>query len=216
MKRVPESLEYTGVWGRTNVKLKTRPMKKVSIFVIKLLSGFLATVWLSTQSQGQTIPNRIDMDKDSEQLSKEISYMTDRATKLRTHSRLAEGETREVMLRDAEILEKECLVKQLKYNHLHYNNHLKLVDENHSTITSLQKAVAGNENQMHIKFLLEASEKNAQSAEEIFQEATSQPNQVLKLASLENAVEKVSLARNQQDEAIVLLKRGNGKIAKDR
>jgi hypothetical protein len=194
-------------------------MKKVSIFVIKLLSSFILCVWLSLHLQAQkagSSPFTAAENKDSEQLAKEIIYMSDRAAKLRTHSRLAEGETRDLMLRDAAILEGECLAKQLKYSQLYYGENLQAVEKNRAIIVDLQKTSAANENQMHIKFLLDASEKNTHSASEIYEEASSQPNQVLKLASLENAAEKIDLAREQQEEAIVLLKRGSTKIAKDR
>jgi hypothetical protein len=146
-------------------------------------------------------------------LLKESNSLNAKAARLRLESQSCETVTKTEKLLEASRLEKQAALKQVEAGEINFSMNTGFYRENLAQVRKIRPLVAGSDNRMHIEFLIADSEKNHRLSQQMAEESRAQQKPALKLASLENAQDKILLALRQQHEIMELLPKKDRGIA---
>lgn len=183
-------------------------MTTISSSFIKLSGSIIVTVSLAfgLSAQSATKSSLANTASESEKLMQEADRMQVQADLLRQNAMNCSGEAKRMMNVEAGAIEKIANEKRYKSLNLSFEEKLKVVIDNDQKIEKFRGMIVAQKHKSHTKFLVEDSRKNRRQAEELFQESRAGSNLSFQLGSIENALEKIQLALNQQLNIFLLLK----------
>jgi len=176
-------------------------------FFLSLLSGWSP---LNAQSSAKETPAiRIEAKK----LEAESDRHYQEAEQVRNTAATTKGETAAMLLQEAAALEKLADEKHCRSLKMQYEDRSAIAKVNDVKIERYRSLILANRHKVHTQFLVEESRKNLRMAEELFMEGNAHANLATQEGSLDNALEKLNKALNQQLDIFIMLKEEEGKVA---
>ncbi len=193
-----------------NMNTRTR---SIVAFLSLLSLTVIGNFPLASQSSAKETPA---IRTEAKRLVAESEKHYQEAEQLRASAVSTKGETFSLLLEEAAALETLAVEKHCRSLKLQYEDRHSIATINDQKIEKYRALILANRHKVHTQFLVEESRKNIRLAEELYLEGNAIANPALQEGSLDNALEKLNKALNQQLDIFIMLKEEDGKVASGR
>lgn len=176
---------------------------------------FLTFSWtgiISLKAQSSAIESPA-LRSEAKKLEAESERHYQEAEQIRNSAAATKGETAKMLSDEAVALEKLAADKHCRSLKMQYEDRHNIAKTNDQKIEKYRAVILAHKHKVHTQFLVEESRKNLRMAEELYLEGTAVSNLATQEGSLDNALEKLNKALNQQLDIFIMLKEEDGKVA---